>query len=460
MRVLLLSTYELGRQPIHLASPAASLTKAGHNVKVLDLSVDQLDSDHLKDVDAIGISVPMHTAKRLADSLSVQVKSIRPGLPIAHYGLYASAGDGTTGADVLIEGEYEPALIKWVASLAVGEPFPETTHHTGKSDFSIPLRTGLQDLGQYARLEHDGKAVVAGAVEASHGCRHRCRHCPIPAVYDGRMRVVPAETVLADMAQLVDLGAGHVTFGDPDFLNAPRHSMDLLREANARFPDLTFDITVKVEHIVHHAGLWTEMAKLGVLFVVSAFESVDEETLEILDKGHSVADMREASQLIRGAGIHIRPTWLPFMPWTQTQHLIDLVEFLDSEDLTSATDPVQLAIKLLIPRGSLLENHPSVVPFLEGYDPGALTWQWRFEHPDVEFLHKELENVAAEASDCGQETHHTLTQMRNVLSAATARTFPPLSAPSFNVPRLSESWFCCAEPTAGQTVSLRMATPR
>ncbi len=128
--------------------------------------------------------------------------------------------------------------------------------------------------------------------------------------------MVGADAVLTDIDQLAADGIQHVTFGDPDFLNAPRYSMDLLRQAHGAHPELTFDVTVKVEHVLAHRDLWPEMGELGVLFVVSAFESTDHHTLEVLDKNHTAADMSEAVTVLRTAGIHVRPTWLPFFPWT------------------------------------------------------------------------------------------------------------------------------------------------
>ncbi len=325
--------------------------------------------------------------------------------------------------------------------------------HTGRSDFAVPDRAGLPGLDRYARLEHEGASVLAGAVEASHGCRHRCRHCPIPAVYDGRMRVVPRDTVLADIDALVESGARHITFGDADFLNAPAHSLAVLERAHESHPEITFDATIKVEHILQHDDLWPRLAELNLLFVVSAFESVDDETLDILDKGHTVADMARAVQLTRAAGIRIRPTWLPFMPWTAPDDIVDIFEFIEAHDLAGATDPVQMAIKLLVPKGSLLEEHPAMIPYLEFYDSEALTWRWRFGNEETQVLHKELEAIAANASDCGQEAGTTLNEMRAVLSRSTGRNLAPLGHTS-PAPRLTESWFCCAEPTDAQAISI------
>jgi hypothetical protein len=304
-----------------------------------------------------------------------------------------------------------------------------------------------------------GEARLAAAVEASHGCRHRCRHCPIPVVYDGRMRVVGADSVLADVDQLASDGIQHVTFSDPDFLNAPRYSMDLLRNAHDAHPGLTFDVTVKVEHVLAHQSLWPEMAELGVLFVVSAFESTDDETLAILDKNHTAADMSDAVALLRSSGIHVRPTWLPFFPWTSPRHVSGIVDFIDGHRLWAATDPVQLAIRLLIPEGSLLECHPAVVPHLTGYQPESLTWSWEFEDPTTRQLHGELDSIAAAASDCGAEAGETLHRMRETIAEIAEVDMPPMPT-SPPTPRLSESWFCCAEPTNRQAASVGLTIGR
>jgi len=453
MRVLLLSTYELGRQPVHVASPAAALRRAGHEVTVLDLAVSELNETDVTWAERVAISVPMHTATRLAEDVVAALATADPDLPVALFGLYA--GVGGARVDARFEGEYEPALLDWVGGGRGG-----TVRNLGRSDFVVPDRSDLPALEDYARLEHGGSTVLAGAVEASHGCRHRCRHCPIPAVYDGRMRVVPRDDVLADIDQLVAMGAGHITFGDADFLNAPAHSLAIIETAHAAHPDVTFDATIKVEHIIDHAEVWPRFAELNMLFVVSAFESVDDDTLEILDKGHTVSDMAAAIGLTRAAGIHIRPTWLPFLPWTTIDDIAQIFEFIHRHDLHGATDPVQMSIRLLVPKGSLLEEHPATAPHLEGYDRESLTWRWSFADPETAVLHKELEAIAARASDCGQDAAPTLDEMAAAVSRSVGRPLEWASSGSSPAPRLTESWFCCAEPTVGQSVSIRLGDRR
>src|SRR5579885_3055994 len=61
MRVALISTYELGRQPFSVASAAARLAEAGHAVSCLDLAVEPSDETALAGAELIAFSLPMHT---------------------------------------------------------------------------------------------------------------------------------------------------------------------------------------------------------------------------------------------------------------------------------------------------------------------------------------------------------------------------------------------------------------
>ncbi len=437
MRILLVSTYELGHQPLHLASPAARLRGEGHEVQTVDLSVEgsAIDAGW---PDAIAYSVPMHTALRLAIESAIELRTLYPGLPIAFYGLYAGMGGEGLGISHLV-GEYEPLLVEWSTGLT-----PRTHTNISQQKFLVPDRTGLLPLSSYAYLVGGGMERQVGYVEASHGCRHRCRHCPIPAVYDGRYRITGHSNVLADIEQQVLAGAEHITFGDPDFLNAPRYSIDVLRAAHQKYPDLTFDVTVKVSHILDHRHLWPELASLGVVMVVSAFETTNDRILEILDKGHTAEHMGTAVELVRGAGIELRPSWLPFTPWTDPGDLAEILDFLEMHDLLDAVDPVQLSVRLLVPRGSLLADRPEMGAF----DAALLSHTWLSPYPEVEEMQGQIARLAEE----GIGRPHLETVGR-IWESVMTRPFP--SVRDRGRWRLSEPWFCCSEPTQKQLVSIR-----
>jgi radical SAM superfamily enzyme YgiQ (UPF0313 family) len=437
VRVLLVSTYELGHQPLHVASPAAALRAAGHEVRCLDTSVQQWDPAAAAWAEKVAFSVPMHTAMRLAMRAAAAVKRDDPGKPVCFYGLYAPVSrDLTLGhlADRVIAGEYEPALVAW----AGGDLDDTSELHLGRGQFRTPARDLLPPLDRYAHLAIGGDERLVGYVEASHGCVHMCRHCPLPTVYDGRIRIVQAETVLEDIAQLVRSGARHITFGDPDFLNGRKHSLAVVRAMHERFPELTFDCTVKVEHVLEFPQVWPEVARCGCLFVVSALESVNDEILERLDKGHTAREAADAIALLREHGIEPRPSFMPFTPWTTVDDMIELLDFVAAHDLVGNVDPVQYTIRLLLPEGSLLLEHPDMQPHLGEYDAERLSWTWAAADPYVDELQARLAALVEGATAAGEPPARTYERIRAELGVEAQIETGSVEGR----PRLTEPWFC------------------
>ena len=454
MRVLLVACYELGHQPLHVAAPAARLRDRGHDIRCLDLSTEAWDPSLADWADRVAISVPMHTAMRIAREAIAAIREHRADVPVCCYGLYAETMPDV--ADRVLAGETDTALVHWIESDGERGSADRraSTRFLGRdaaqTGSPVPARDLLPPLDHYVHLtfgsELSAPSVPVAYVEASHGCAHRCRHCPVPVVYDGRIRIVAADDVLADIEQQVGAGARHATFGDPDFLNGVHHSLRVVRSMHERWPDLTWDCTTKVEHIIRHEDLWGELAELGCLFVVSAFESTNDEMLERLDKAHTVDDAARAVALLRRHGIEVRPSWLPFTPWTTLTDIQQLLEFVAEHDLIENVDPVQYTIRLLLPPGSLLLGDPSLPPFLDGYDTERCTYAWHSLDPSIDDLQRELATLV-EAETAGGAT------IGQIYDAVRVRCgLPPLAVDGSVEarPRLTESWFCCAEPTSGQ----------
>ena len=481
--MLLVSTYELGHQPLHVASPAGALLRAGHDVRGADLAVDPLDVDLLSWADAVACSVPMHTAMRLARVACAEIRARRPDVALCLYGLYAGL-DGAHGAepvaDLAIAGEYEPGLVAWVDSLA-GSPgrvgaAPEggSSHSVvelGRGRFGLPARHLLPGLDRYARLALGTERRLAGYVEASHGCAHRCAHCPVPVVYDGRTRLVGLDAVVADVAQLVDMGARHITFGDPDFLNGPHHAMRVVDAVHGTFPDVTFDVTAKVEHILRHRDVWPRLAAAGCLFAVSAFESASDDILDHLDKGHTAAEEVVAVGVLRSVGIEPRPSLLPFTPWTRPEDVFAILDLVARCDLAGNVDPVQYAIRLLLPPGSLLVTSGRLVGRLDDYDAEHLGWSWRALDPRLDRLQERISAVAERAATEAWAAEESYDAVRAacvaVLGESAGSGAGPSepdrelrsSLPADERPRLTEAWFCCAEPSGAQMAAVRAHDP-
>jgi hypothetical protein len=420
VKVLLVSAYELGHQPLAVAAPAGVLRDRGHDVRVVDLAVEPWDPSLDEWADRIAISVPMHTATRIAHELAPRLTH-----PVACYGLYAQMCDGI--ATVLGGRDPLTGLVRWIED----DPAAEIG-----SPVAAPARDLVPGLDAYTRLAVGGERRLVGSVEASSGCAHRCRHCPVPVVYDGRTRVVAIDAVLTDVQQQIDEGAQHISFTDPDFFNGVHHARRVVQALHAGFPDITFDCTVKVEHVLRHEREWDALAEAGCLFVVSAFESTNDVMLERLDKHHTAADAARAVTVLRGHGIEVRPSWLPFTPWSSLADVRGILEFVAAHDLVGSVDPVQYTIRLLLPRGSLLLELLPPLP----WDDDRLSYRWE---SDLDPLQRSLAVLVEAAGD--EPTAVTYNRIREAVDLPTVTV-----TTDGNRPRLTEPWFCCAEPTATQ----------
>ena len=410
--ILLISCYELGHQPIGLASPLGFLERAGYAPDVMDIAVEIFDVEKATCAEFVGICVPMHTALRLGVHVATRLRTINPTCHICFYGLYASLNAEyllAHHADSVIGGEYETPLVELIDSLAHGthieipgvlqresakvfQDSPQSKpalrpsnsrigvykphRYLPNEPLAVPSRKRLPPLDRYARLEQDGVAHLAGYVEASRGCKHLCLHCPIPPVYEGKFSVVPKEVVLEDIRTQVDAGAAHITFGDPDFLNGPKHALRIVQAMHEAFPNLTFDCTTKIEHLLKHHSILPELRDCGCIFIVSAVESLNDTVLGNLQKGHTRADVFAVIDLLKEVGIALRPSLVPFTPWETLDSYLYILDSVEAKELIDHIDPVQYTIRLLVPPGSSLLSQSSIQPYLGVLNQESFTYRW------------------------------------------------------------------------------------
>ena len=465
MVALLLSTYELGRQPFGLASPAAWLRRAGLDVRAVDLSRDRLADAPVEAAQLVAFYLPMHTATRLALQAIPRVRARNPGAHLCAYGLYAPlAADAlrAQGIDTILGPEFEADLtalaLRLEPSFAAGaategkpnQPQPNQPsqpiqpNQPARLPLIPPDRRGLPGLGRYAALQMpDGSRRVTGYTEASRGCKHLCRHCPIVPVYGGVFRAVPREVTLADIAAQVEQGATHITFGDPDFFNGPTHARRLVEALAAQFPGLSYDVTIKVQHLRAHAALLPVLRDTGCLFVTSAVEAVDDDVLERLAKGHTRADVEWVVAAMRDAGLTLSPTFVAFTPWTTIDGYLDLLTTIERLELVEAVAPIQLGIRLLVPAGSRLMELPEIRALAGPLDAAALAHPWDHPDPRVDALHRDVQRLVGQRLGAPRAAvfDEVLALARQAAGAGWIARETPRAARA-TVPYLTEPWYC------------------
>src|SRR5258708_27010880 len=322
MKIVLISTYELGRQHFGLVSPTAWLRKRGHEVTCFDLTRQGLDAAAIRSAELIAIYLPMHTATRLACKLIPSLREQNPGAHLCCYGLYAPMNAEylrSLGVGTILGGEVGGGLVRLADRLESADGFEEENkifprglkptegrssmselnlrppkasvseppagereRPQGSEDsalcyrvgdalkrapttfvansgtsvektagltqsepmislerlkFEVPDRAGLAPIAKYAHLVVPGDGYrVVGSTEASRGCKHLCRHCPIVPGYNGVFRIVEREVVLADVRQQVEAGGPPFSFGGSAFFTGRRHALEVVVAVHRECP--------------------------------------------------------------------------------------------------------------------------------------------------------------------------------------------------------------------------------
>ena len=470
VNIVLISTYELGRQPFGLASPAAWLRKRGHSVTTFDLARQSLDEAAIGQAGLIAVYLPMHTATRLAAQLIPRLRKLNPAAHLCCYGLYAPMNVEylrALGVSTILGGEFEEGLAQLTERLATAgkaiSQSPDSMISMARLQFEVPDRSGMPAIEKYAHLIVPGDGFrIVGSTEASRGCKHLCRHCPVVPVYKGIFRIVSRDVVLEDIRCQVAAGAQHITFGDPDFFNGIRHAMDLVGALHREFPSITYDVTIKIEHLLKHKEHLPTLRDTGCLFVISAVESVDDTVLGFLDKGHTREDFIRVVKMFRELGMTLHPTFVPFTPWTTLDGHLDLLRVIAEQGVIENVAPIQLGIRLLIPEGSRMLELEGVRRLVRPFDPQSLAYPWKNAVPRLDALSETVQEIAVAAERQKESRSATFERIWNAAHAAAGLRAPQVNLSAHSragVPFLSEPWYCCAEPTRDQLVSIGAPKP-
>jgi radical SAM superfamily enzyme YgiQ (UPF0313 family) len=446
-----------------LASPAAWLRREGHRVTCIDCALDPFPTDGVRQADLVAFYIPMHTATRLAIQLFERVKEMNPAAHVCFYGLYAPMNEHylrRLGADTILGGEFEEGLVSLCRRLHQEKLTAANNEGHGRlwqqseprislnrQKFITPDRRDLPPLSRYAQLCcENAHSKVVGYVEATRGCKHFCRHCPVVPVYDGHFRVVQQDVVLADIRQQVEAGAEHITFGDPDFFNGPGHVLPIVEALHNEFPHITYDVTIKIEHLLKYASHLLVLQATGCAIVTSAVESVDERILYFFDKRHSKEDFVQVVKLFGELGLVLNPTFVPFTPWTTLDGYRELLQSLIKLDLVENVSSVQLAIRLLIPAGSKLLELPETRAIIGLFNEELLSYEWHNPDPLVD----ELQQDVMEIVNAGNARKATRRQIfKKVWESVNTLLgkYDPMPAPQnhrarASIPYLNEPWYC------------------
>ena len=439
-RVLLVSTYELGAQPLGLAWPAAELTRAGHEVRSVDLAVEPWPAADVGWAEAVAFSVPMHTALRLAlaaiDRLRARAPACRSPSTACTPRWRPQPAPLARATSRSPARPAPPSRAGWRGTARwVAPRWPSTSGGHGPQAWTVscsrvgaPRSRGLPPLSRHGRrraARRDGRGEP--------GLQPPLPALPGPRRLQRAVAPVGAEAVLADVDGLVAAGAGHVRFADPDFLNRPAHALRVAvgppRPAprrHVRRDDKVLRVPAAPPRRRRRTrGPRDRSSRLGL--------RVDERhRAGPAGQGPHGGRRRPCRRRAARGGRRDPAPLLPFTPWTCRQDLVDIVDFVAAFDLVANVDPVQYSIRLLIPPGSLLleADDPVLAGRLQEFDAALLGYRWSAEDPLLDELQAELAALTERAAETAEPAAATYAAVRALVFARLGRRDPVPRSPS------------------------------
>ena len=169
-----------------------------------------------------------------------------------------------------------------------------------------------------------------------------------------------------------------------------------------------------------------------------------------LEKRHTREDFVNALILARSSGLTLCPTFIPFHPWTTLLSYLDLLSKIVEMDLVENVAPIQLAIRLLIPRYSRILELKEIENHLGHFDAEKLSYNWKSSDPNVDDLQSKVNQTIQQGLADGSTRRDIFKQVWMLANEACNKPIPALPNPNLDndfVPSMSEPWYCCADPT-------------
>lgn len=389
LKVLIVSSFEGGYQPISAATACAALSENGFDTSILDTYVDGVREDILKEANLVAISIPLFDSLYSGIEIAKIVKEINKNAHVSFFGQYASINASRLApkyCDTCIIGQWENKLVLLAQQLSKNHfsysSSQENNYIVNESQkFYLPHRAFLPPLYKYPQEQINkfcGSTQIVGGTETSRGCHHKCLYCSVFASYDGKVEIIPEEIILTDVRTMISGGMTHLTFMDADFFNSKNYGIKIMKKIHEEFPSLTFDFTTRVDHINENKDIISEMKALGLVFITTAVEFPCQEVVNEIDKEITLQDIEEAINFLKEENIQINPTFILFNPWIKLENLIEFKAFVHKNSLDEIIDPIQYETRLHIYKGSPLLNRDSI----KNLELSENEFNYEWKHPD------------------------------------------------------------------------------
>ncbi len=318
------------------APMVAALTPEGHDIRIIDEIVEDINFDEPADIVAISSMTPM--ASR---AYEVAAEFRKRGAKVVIGGIHPSAcpEEAAQYADAVVIGEAEDLWPQAVKDAEAGR-----LQQFYKKDYWHPL-TGLP-RPKWELLRTD-KYFPITIVETSRGCPHNCDFCAVTNFYGGKYRTRPVEEVEKEIQWLYDRPAltglkrfttpypkGMIFFADSNIVANRKYAKELFTMlAKYRIPWQSY-ATISIADDPELLKLAQASNCVGLAI---GFESLSGDNLKKIGKGFNKPEKyAESIKKLKDHGIGIIASFIFGLDWDDVGVFERTLDFINKNKIDSS----------------------------------------------------------------------------------------------------------------------------
>lgn len=319
--------------PLGIASIAAYLEQQGHECAVYDEipGCESLETvfDSFKP-DVVGISCMTSTYSTACDHAQT-IRKLDPELPIIFGGIHPTSVPAETIAEdfidfvVIGEGEIpmtnllnalesgsDPKDINGLAFMDKGEVVITSPQDLIHDIDSLPMPARhLFDMDYYTQRWNwpRGYWLKTANMMSSRGCPFECIYCASKVMFGRKFRAREINRTVDEIEHLVkEYGFECISFSDDTFSINRKRAIGICREIRRR--GLKIKLRVQLRANTTWDDLVVELKKAGCIHIDIGVESGSPKILEVLKKGITIEQVKNATNIIRSHGIRCGVTFI------------------------------------------------------------------------------------------------------------------------------------------------------
>ena len=336
MKVLLISPQgsnvyakmKVGLPPLGIAYLAAVIREKGHEVKIIDRSIEQRDftPEDFAPFDLVGISAD---TPRYPEAVEIAEEAKKAGKMVVMGGYHVTFLDKealeTGVVDIVVRGEAEEIIVNLMETLENNRDLSTVKGisfaregHVVRTPVAPPPRNldampfPARDLLPMDKYTSQMAGLPVTNLITSRGCPFNCYFCSSSKFGGLKWRYRSAKSIADEIEMLYhDYGYRAFAFMDDNFTLSKKRVMNFADELEKRkINDIIWWCFSRVDILIRNEDMVKRMAEVGAFQIFLGLESHNEQTLDDYGKNVGNKEQDQAIALLHKYGINIHGSFI------------------------------------------------------------------------------------------------------------------------------------------------------